>query len=76
MVDAGQAIPGYLTETENSRALADGFAALAGTEGAAVIRDLRRDMELLARAYVIGDPESVMLFDEIAVGCRRIEIGG
>jgi hypothetical protein len=76
VVDAGQAIPGYLTETENSRILAETFAAMAGTEGAVVIKQLRRDMELLARAYVIGDPESVMLFDRLAIACRKVEEGG
>jgi len=69
-------IPGYLTETENSGALARTFAKLAGPEGAPVIESLRRDMELLAEAYVFGDPESVMLFDRLATGCRKLEGGG
>lgn len=66
-------IPGYLSETENSAALARKFEKMAGREGKRVIAELRRDMELLAEAYVIGDPESVMLFDRLAMGCRELE---
>ena len=73
VVDAGKVIPGYLSETENSEALARRFEKMAGAGGKAVIAQLRRDMQLLAEAYVIGDPESVMLFDRLAMECRKLE---
>jgi hypothetical protein len=66
-------IPGYLSETENSEALARRFEKMAGAGGKAVIAQLCRDMQLLAEAYVIGDPESVMLFDRLAMECRKLE---
>lgn len=73
VVDAGTVIPGYLSETENSEALARRFEEMAGADGRDVIVQLRRDMQLLAEAYVIGDPESVMLFDRLAMECRKLE---
>lgn len=72
VVDAGKKVPGYLRETQNAAALARSFEKMAGAEGKGAISALRRDMELLARAYVIGDPESVMLFDRLAVRCKDI----
>ena len=59
--------------TTDAMALARAFGDAAGEDAGALIENERPGMELLARAYVYGDPQSIRLFDRLATRCAEIE---
>lgn len=73
MVDAAEDLPGFIQDTSDAKALARRFGDAAGAGSRALIAEERPGMELLFRAYVGGDEQSIRLFDRLAARCDEIQ---